>query len=883
MPAVQITTPRSTIPRSRVRPRSESPPPTVPTLDIPVSPGRHPKKKLKKPPPGHPSRGPAPDEDLGDSTEPSSTAKVHWDPTTKFSQSAVSKILTDTQSKSNLLLPKKGLMFPGIIAQDHPAGPMLKQWGTSGCAVDIVDDWTLEELDNAIAYGAHPSARTPVAAKALRTETLEKVHRGFATIRPWSELRQWLVAENIVHAKASPCAAIPHKSRLFRLLLDLSDKGQTRKGMDAKPSVNELTREETAPQQSMAELGSTLPRVIYHMATWPTEDGPVMMSKLDIKDGFWRVAVESSGELAFCYVLPPDPDLPDEDPLIVIPQALQMGWTSSPAYFCASTETGRDVAEFLSTMPELPEHPMEHHMVGTTNPATSGPPPQPGPATTEPPPVYLPKVPDPSSDSFHLYKQQFRKLYEVYVDDYIGLVQSPDPEVLRHHSRALLHAIHQIFPPVTGEDKSDDPISYKKLVLEGEGVWDTRKEILGWIFEGINRTMELPPQKLKNLLAKIKQILRSGHCERKEFESLVGKFTHAVMGIPGGSALLPPLYQVQHAKPHKRLIQIHRNSRQELALKDLRALFKVMSRTATKCSQLVPGDPDYIGFSDACKYGAGGCWLSGRKSLRPIVWRIKWPPEVVAEYVKGNITINDLEMAGLLLAYLILEQVVPDMKDTHTGLWADNTSCVSWTAKMNSGTSKVGQQLTRALAFRFCDNKASPLVPMHIAGKDNPLGDLPSRSFKARREAGNFDLDDVQFLTKFNHDFPLLQETSWLLLRMHTKISSLVFTLLCSQTLSAGSWLRLKKSACDIGSIGSTSVPSKINWTRFSSPVAKQLELHSLRVLPNMYVKGLQDEDIQSGMGQYRQRYRPSERSANWTQNGTLPTPKGAMNTTTEP
>jgi hypothetical protein len=216
-------------------------------------------------------------------------------------------------------------------------------------------------------------------------------------------------------------------------------------------------------------------------------------------------------------------------------------------------------------------------------------------------------------------------LYEVYVDDYIGLVQSSDPEVLRHHSRALLHAIHQIFPPVPGDDKSDDPISYKKLVLEGEGLWDTRKELLGWIFDGINRTLELPAQKVELLHSKIQQILRAGHCERKEFESLVGKFTHAAMGIPGGSALLPPLYQVLHAKPLKRLIKIHRNSRQELALKDLRALFKVMSRVPTKCTQLVPGKPAYIGFSDACKYGAGGCWLSGHKALRPVVWRIQWP------------------------------------------------------------------------------------------------------------------------------------------------------------------------------------------------------------------------------------------------------------------
>ena len=90
---------------------------------------------------------------------------AQWQPHSKFSTSAVSKILTETQSKSNKLLPKTGLMYPGIIAQDHPAGPLLKDcWGTNGCPVDITDLWSTQDLDEAVAYGAHPSARTPTAA-----------------------------------------------------------------------------------------------------------------------------------------------------------------------------------------------------------------------------------------------------------------------------------------------------------------------------------------------------------------------------------------------------------------------------------------------------------------------------------------------------------------------------------------------------------------------------------------------------------------------------------------------------------------------------------------------------------------------------------------------
>ena len=41
-----------------------------------------------------------------------------------------------------------------------------------------------------------------------------------------------------------------------------------------------------------------------------------------------------------------------------------------------------------------------------------------------------------------------------------------------------------------GQD-GEDPISHKKLVLKGEGVWDTHKEILGWIFDGCQKFLSV--------------------------------------------------------------------------------------------------------------------------------------------------------------------------------------------------------------------------------------------------------------------------------------------------------------------------------------------------------------------------------------------------------
>ena len=112
--------------------------------------------------------------------------------------------LTETQSKYNPNVPSRGLMFPGRLAQKHPAGPMLKDCGTTGCPVEVSEDWTLDQLDQAVAYGAHPSASTPEAAKALQEKALEKVQQGFAKLIPWKELRALILQGLHTTPKSAP-------------------------------------------------------------------------------------------------------------------------------------------------------------------------------------------------------------------------------------------------------------------------------------------------------------------------------------------------------------------------------------------------------------------------------------------------------------------------------------------------------------------------------------------------------------------------------------------------------------------------------------------------------------------------------------------------------
>jgi len=228
-------------------------------------------------------------------------------------------------------------MRPAGKVLEHPYGPILLEYATKGCPVDTSPEWTMAMLEAAIEYGTHPSADSPEAAQYCREQTTEKVKQGFAKMYLWDELKKNLPRG----LKLSPIACIPHKSRSFRLILDLS-KGVRIQGLD-HPSVNESSNKDTAPQEAMKELGSVLPRLIYAAAMAPEAKGPILFAKFNIKDGYWRMNVEEGQEWNFAFVLPKlDPTEPTQ---IVVPSALQMGWSKSPPYFCAATEMARDVAD----------------------------------------------------------------------------------------------------------------------------------------------------------------------------------------------------------------------------------------------------------------------------------------------------------------------------------------------------------------------------------------------------------------------------------------------------------------------------------------------------------------------------------------------------------
>ncbi len=98
----------------------------------------------------------------------------------------------------------------------------------------------------------------------------------------WDDIK----TNNPPHLKVSPVVAIPHKSRAYRSILDLSFSLQHKDGGIIE-SVNDTT-EKWAPRGAIDQLGHLLKQLIHAFAK-ADDNAVILMAKWDIQDGFWRL------------------------------------------------------------------------------------------------------------------------------------------------------------------------------------------------------------------------------------------------------------------------------------------------------------------------------------------------------------------------------------------------------------------------------------------------------------------------------------------------------------------------------------------------------------------------------------------------------------------
>jgi hypothetical protein len=285
----------------------------------------------------------------------------------------------------------------------HPAAPYLRTLATHGVpAPSHSPPWTKQQLQTVLNRGAHVSAKR-LYREFLFEDILDMVQKGYWTVLPFSAV------QHLTHLKLSPAGVVPQRSRRPRPIMDYSFTGVNPQSLPISPT-------------HAMQLGHTLPRLLQSIAYADPTHGPPLLMKLDLADGYYRVRLTPQAALELAVVLPG----PGNSSYVGIPLCLPMGWTHSPPYFCAFTETATDLANhaLLSNHPwTTTAHTLEEASQAAALPIMQS---------------FSPTIVHPPT----MHSQPPLGLVDVYIDDFIGVAQQPVQQAVL---RVMFHAISRIF------------------------------------------------------------------------------------------------------------------------------------------------------------------------------------------------------------------------------------------------------------------------------------------------------------------------------------------------------------------------------------------------------------------------------------------------------
>jgi hypothetical protein len=144
----------------------------------------------------------------------------------------------------------------------------------------------------AVACGPHQSSLSPKALAHFVEESIPKVKAVQAKLVLWEDIKDDLSPQ----LKILPIAAIPHKSKVFWSILDLSFRLRL-KNRGFLDLFNNATVKMVL-RGALNQLGHALSRIIHAFAK-VDDNNNIFMAKWDIKDGFWWMDCKAGEEFNF--------------------------------------------------------------------------------------------------------------------------------------------------------------------------------------------------------------------------------------------------------------------------------------------------------------------------------------------------------------------------------------------------------------------------------------------------------------------------------------------------------------------------------------------------------------------------------------------------------
>jgi len=225
-------------------------------------------------------------------------------------------------------------------------------------------------------------------------------------------------------------------------------------------------------------------------------------------------------------------------------------------------------------------------------------------------------------------------------------------------------------------------------------------------------------------------------------------------------------------------------------------------------------------------------------------------------------------MAGLLFLWLVMEAVCGTLREKRVALFSDNSPTVGWVRRLATKGSLVSAHLIRALALRLKLNSTCPLTPLHIAGEENSMTDIPSRSFGSNKKWHC--KSNTELLTLFNSTFPLPGQTSWTVFQLTYAIGMRVTSVLRTTDFTLEEWRRLPK----VGKIVGTAGPPMSGLWEWTLTYRTPRLPHASDSSPALQLESGPVTTVaanKSKLGAYLAQSRPLARRSRWPQ---TPTPQ---------
>jgi len=218
---------------------------------------------------------------------------------------------------------------------NHPAKRLLCHYKHRGAPVKFTTKpWSKRKIKQAQARGPHKSCFEYI--DFLQEEFIDMIKKEQWVILPASAVLE------LPNVRISLPGCVPQRNRRPRWIYNYSWSDVNAETLDL------------AAKDSM-QFGHALDRILREILLSDPALGPIYLMKIDISDGFYRIAINIDDIPKLGVVFP---TLPGEEPLIAFPLVLPMGWKNSPPVFTTATETVADLANkrLKSGYPAQPHH-----------------------------------------------------------------------------------------------------------------------------------------------------------------------------------------------------------------------------------------------------------------------------------------------------------------------------------------------------------------------------------------------------------------------------------------------------------------------------------------------------------------------------------------------